>query len=197
MKTDERIIKYIENELTPEERVAFEFDLKNSSQLKEKFGKYLRVKIETDELKKLKLNPLYLDSILPGFRDRLDDPKTLSFKRNLGYAFGVMLIFIISIVILKNIFDNKTELTDLQQFTESLSENQRIALLEELNGDSYEYELISENISEIELTNLAAAGLEIKNEVAETYNISYKELMEGLSDIEVENIYSEILNRKF
>ena len=197
MKTDERIIKYIENELTPEERVAFEFDLKNSSQLKEKFEKYLRVKIETDELKKLKLNPLYLDSILPGFRDRLDDPKTLSFKRNLGYAFGVMLIFIISIVILKNIFDNKTELTDLQQFTESLSENQRIALLEELNGDSYEYELISENISEIELTNLAAAGLEIKNEVAETYNISYKELMEGLSDIEVENIYSEILNRKF
>ncbi len=31
MTTDERIIKYIENELTSEERIAFEFDIRKLS----------------------------------------------------------------------------------------------------------------------------------------------------------------------
>ena len=102
MMTDERIIKYIENELTSEERIAFEFDLGNSLELKEEFEKYLRVKNETDELNTLKMNPLYLDSIIPEFRNKLRKPKSVSIKRNLSYAFGVMLVFIVSIVILNN-----------------------------------------------------------------------------------------------
>jgi len=197
MKNDERIIKYIENELTPEEHVAFESDLKNSNQLKKDFEKYLRIKKETDEFKTLKLNPLYLDSIIPEFRNKLETPKSLSVKKNLGYAFGIMLVFILSIAIIKNYYNKGSELIDIQEFTQSLNENQRIELLEELNGESEVYKIIPENISGNEFNSLLASGLELDNEVAEAYDISYNDLITGLSQKEVENIYSEILNRNF
>ena len=197
MTTDERIIKYIENELSPQERNAFEVELNNSVELREELNKYLKVKAETDEIKKLKLNPFYLDSILPELRNKLNPPKTFSVKRNLGYAFGVMLVFILSIVVLKNFFISQTELTDLKEFTQSLNENERIELLENLNNASEVYNLISENISESQLNNLLAANLEINNEVAEAYNIEYYEIVDDLSKDEIEVIYKEILNTNF
>lgn len=197
MKADERIVKYIENELSSQERNAFEVDLNNSVELREEFEKYLRVNEETDEIKKLKLNPLYLNSLIPEFRDKLNAPKSVSVKKNLGYAFGIMLIFILSIAILKNYYNNEGELIDLQEFTQSLNENQKIELLEDLNNDAEVYNLISENISDSEFTNLLATGLEINNEVAEAFDISYNDLMVGLSQQEVDKIYTEILNRNF
>jgi hypothetical protein len=197
MTTDERIIKYIENELSRQDRTEFEVELNNSEELREVLEKYLRVKRETGNLKELKLNPLYLDSILPEFRSKFETRKSLSFKKNLGYAFGIMLVFILSIAILKNFFISETESTDLKEFTQSLNENQRIELLEELNGESEVYNLIPENISESQLNNLLAANLEINNEVAEAYNIEYYEIVDDLSEDEIEVIYKEILNTNF
>jgi len=197
MIADERIVKYIENELSPQERNAFEVDLSNSVELREEFGKYLKVNAETDEIKKLKLNPLYLDSIIPEFRNKLETPKSVSIKKNLGYAFGIMLVFILSIAILKNFFNKESELIDIQEFTQSLNENQRIELLQELNGESEVYNLIPGNISESQLNNLFAVNLEINNEVAEAYSIEYYEIVDDLSKDEIEVIYKEILNTNF
>lgn len=197
MKNDERIIKYIENELTPEERIALETELRNSNQLSDEIEKYLIVKNKTANLKELKLNPDYLNSIVPEFRNKLDLPKTTSIKRNLGYAFGVMLAFIIAAVILQKIFIENTEINEVQQFTESLNENQKIELLENLNGNLEDYFQISENITEMVLTNLLQTDLRINYEVAEAYDINYSELVDGLSASEAENIYNEILNKNF
>jgi len=197
MTTEERIIKYLENELSPEERNTFESDLNNSVELREELNKYLNVKTETDKLKKLKLNSLYLNSLIPEFRQNLDTHKSASVKRNLGYAFGIMLIFILSISILKNLFNSESPTIVLQEFTQSLNKNQKIELLEDLNGDAEVYKLVSENISENELTNLLTAELEINNEVAEAYDISFNELIVGLSQQTIDEIYTEILNRNF
>ena len=197
MTTEERIIKYLENELSPEERNKFESDLNNSVELREYLNKYLKVKTETDELKKLKLNSLYLNRLIPEFRQNLDSPKSVSIRRNLGYAFGIMVIFILSISILKNLFSSESPTIVLQEFTQSLNENQKIELLEDLNGDAEVYNLISENISDNELSNLLTAELEINNEVAEAYDISFNELIVGLSQQKIDEIYTEILNRNF
>jgi len=197
MKNDERIIKYIENELTPDERVEFELDLRNSKELREVFEKYLRVKEEVKEFKKLKLNQAYLDSIIPELRNKIDSPKVFSVKKNLGYAFGVVFVIMLSILVLKNFFGNEIPSSDLQNFVQSLNENQRIQLLDEINGESEVDKIIQESISETEITNLLASELEINIEIAEAYDISYNDLMVGLSQQEVDNIYSEILNRNF
>jgi hypothetical protein len=197
MITDERIIKYFENELSPQERAAFEVDKNNSVELREEFEKYLKVNAETNEIKKFKLNPLYLDSVLPEFRDKLDAPKTFSVKRNLGYTFGVILVFVISVMILQKLFTNNSKQSQVEEFTESLNENQKIELLENLNGSLEDYYQISENHTGIEITNLIQTDLKINNDVAEAYDINYTELVEGLSEIEADKIYQEILNTNF
>jgi hypothetical protein len=197
MKKDERIIKYLEDELTPEERIAFENDLRNSTEMRAELEKYLTVKKETVNLKEVKLNQDYLNSIVPEFRTKLDLPKTTSIRRNLGYAFGVMLTFIIAAVILQKIFTESTEVNELQYFTESLDENQKVELLENLNGSLEDFYQISENNTEMVLTNLLQTGLKINYEVAEAYDINYSELVEGLSADEAEKIYDEILNKNF
>ncbi|NWG28511.1 MAG: hypothetical protein HXY48_08255 [Ignavibacteriaceae bacterium] len=197
MKNENRIIKYIENELTSEEKISFETELINSEELKTELGKYLKVKAKTEEIKNLKLNPGYLDSLLPEFHQKLASPKVISVKRNLGFAFGVMIMFILSILILQFIFTNKTEMNELQEFAQSLNENQKIELLENLIGESDYYDLDAENISGTEMTELLQSNLVINNDVAETYNISYTELVDELSETEVEKIYNEILNKNF
>ena len=197
MKNDERIIKYIEDELTPVERVAFELDLRNSKELREVFEKYLRVKEEIKEFKKFKMNQAYLDSMIPELRNKIDTPRNFSVKKNLGYAFGVVFVIMLSILVLKNFFGNEIPSNDLQKFVQSLNENQRIQLLEEINGESEVDKIIQESISETEINNLLASELEINIEIAETYDISNSDLMVGLSQQEVDNIYSEILNRNF
>ncbi len=197
MISDERIIKYLENELTPKERIEFETQLRNSTKLKAELEKYLIVKKETANLKEVKLNQDYLNSIVPEFRNKLELPKTNSVKRNLGYAFGVMLVFVISVVILQKIFTNNSKLSEVQEFTESLDENQKIELLENLNGNLEDYYQISENTTEMVLTNLLQADLKINYEVAVAYDINYSELVDGLSSSEAEKIYNEILNKNF
>lgn len=193
MKTDERIIKYIGNELTRQERDSFESELNNSAELRKQYQKYLNVKVEVDKLKELKLNSEYLYSILPEFRNKLDARKPFSYKRNLGYAFGVMTIFIALVFVMRNFFISTSEIEDLQQFAQSLNETQQIELLETLNGDTEIYNLVEES----KLTNLIAVNLQIDNEIAEAYNIQYNDLVEGLSSNEIEIIYNEILKSNF
>ena len=197
MKTEDRIIKYLEDELTAEERIVFETNLNNSSQLREEFEKFLRVKKETLYLKETDLKQYYLDSIVPEFRSNLSLPKASSVKRNLGFAFGIMLVFVISAVILQNIFNETTEFNEVQAFTESLNENQKIELLESLNGDLEDYYKISDNDTGIELTNLIQTDLKMNSEVAEAYDINYTELVDELTASEAEKIYEEILNKNF
>jgi hypothetical protein len=105
-----------------------------------------------------------------------------------------MLVFILSIVVLKNFFNDKTELTDLQEFAQSLNKNQRIELLKNLNGDQGVFEIISDSLYKPELISLFETNLKVNNEVAETYDIEYHEIISGLSKDEVDVIYKEILN---
>ena len=195
MINDERIIKYIENELTPEEKINFETDIKNSSLLREKLGKYLSVKKELSNLKEAKLAENYLDSIVPEFRNKLDYPKTTPLKRNLAYASAIMLAFVVSTVILQNVFTENTAVNQVQQFTESLNENQKIELLENLNGNLEGYYQISGNSAEIALAHLLQTDFKINYELAEAYDINYPDLVDELSASEAEIIYKEILNK--
>lgn len=195
MKNEDRIIKYIENELTPEETVAFENELKKSEELKAELEKFLMVKVKTDKIKSLTLNSEYLDSLLPEFHRKLATPQIISVKRNIGFAFGIMFLFILSILILQFIFTNNGEINELQEFAQSLNENQKIELLENLIGDTDNYNLYPENITGNEVIELLQSNLEINNDIAETYNISYTELVDELSETEIEKIYSEILNK--
>lgn len=197
MEIDERIIKYIENEMTSEERISFETDLNNSSQLREDLENYLKVEQLIEESKRVKLNQLYLNSILPEFRNDIYRPKSFTIQKKISYAFGIVLIIVLSLVIFNNNFNEYIKSNSVKEFTQSLNYNQKIELLENLNSDSDDFNLIIENSADIELTNFLQSSLIVNNEVADVYDISYTDLVEDLSQMEADNIYNEILNKKF
>ena len=191
MKTEERIIKYLDNDLTSEERTAFERELKSSEELKREFEKYSVIIEKIKNQKNLRLNSDYLSSILPEFHKKVDSGKKETLRRGLSYAFGLILLFLIGISFQKIFFNNQKKSNDLEVFAQSLNENQKIELLENLNGGEELYKLIPEN----DLADLFEKDLQIDNEVAEAYDINYKEMIDGLSRDEAEKIYNELLNR--
>lgn len=193
MKTDERIIKYLDNDLTTEEKTVFEKEMESSRELRDEFQKYVSVKEDITKLKGLKLNPDYIDSILPEFYNRRLTGKKETIRKSLSYAFGVMLIFIISIAVLRIFFNSHNDPKNIEEFALSLNENQKAELLENLNGNSAVYNLIPDN----DLVQLLQADLEINSDVAEAYGIGYKEIIGNLSDNELEIVYQEILNKNF
>ena len=130
MDYDERIIKYIENELTADEKIQFELDLKKSEQLKEQLNKYLLVNSRIQETKTARLSQVYRDKILPELRQRIQRENIPTTRRNLNYAFGMITVSIVSFIFLQNIFRNDSQINSVQEFTESLNEQQKIELLE-------------------------------------------------------------------
>jgi hypothetical protein len=194
---DERIIKYIENELSSKEKIDFEAELNNSASLKTEFEIYLKVKLQTEELKKLKLNQIYLDSVVPEFREKVNISKSSAMRKNLGYAFGIMLIFIIAIYVLKDFLIDDTRMSDIHEFTQSLDQSQKIELLEKLDTRSEDIDLLPEIISGNELTELLSSGLVLNEEIVDAYDISNSELIVGLTQNEVDKIYTELLNKNF
>ena len=197
MSNDEKIIKYINGELTADEKLSFESELNKSSQLKAEYKQYEKIAEQIKVSKSVRLDQKYLNSILYEFHNKSKSSKSIVDKSRIGYAFGILLAFFVSAMIFNNVFWQKTENVSLQEFTESLNENQKVELLDNINGDLEDYINLAGSDSEIELTDLLQSDLSINNDIAEVYDINYTELVGDLSPIEAEKIYNEILSKNF
>jgi len=197
MSNDEKIIKYISNELTQEEKISFEAELKKSTQLKEEYVLYNKISQQIKVSKSARLNQDYLNTILYEFNKKKKRTKSFVVNAKLVYAFGILLAIFFSVIIFNNVFWQTSEKVSLQEFTASLNENQKIELLENINGDIEDYIFLAGSEDEMELTDLLQSGLSTNNEIAEVYDIGYSELVGELSPIEAEKIYNEILSINF
>lgn len=197
MKTDEKIIKYLNGELIEEDKISFEADLSNSPHLRNEYELFSKLEQNIKLSKEVRLNQNYLNAILPEFRSKSYSNNSVVFRNKIGYSFAAVIALLISFLIFKNIYLKNSEMSSIQSFTESLNENQKIEILENLNGDNEEYVLASNNVTNIELTNMLKAELKINNEIAEVYDINYSELVDDLSQAEADKIYKEILSKNF
>ena len=198
MSNDEKIIKYINNESTSEARSLFEEELKKSLQLRKDYDLFEKIAQQINVSKSVRLNQNYLNSVLYEFHNNKTKlSKSFVHKAKLGYAIGILLAFFVSILIFNNVFWQKSENISLKEFTESLNENQKVELLENISGDIEDYIFLASNYGEIELTDLLQSDLSTNNEIAEVYDISYTELVGDLSPSEANTIYNEILSKNF
>jgi len=197
MKTDEKIIKYLNGELIHEDRISFEAELKNSPHLRSEYELFLKLQQNIKISKEVRLNQNYLNTIIPEFRNKSYSNNSVVFRSKIGYSFVAVIALLISFLIFKNILMENSEINSIQSFTESMNSNQKIEILENLNEDNEEYILTSNNVTNIELTNMLQAELKINNEIAEVYDISYSELVDDLSQAEADKIYKEILSKNF
>jgi len=191
MTNEEKIIKYLDSEFTAEEKKAFEAELENSKELLDEFNRFLELKANVGQVKNIKLKQDYLDSILPEYHRKYPTGKRESIRKSLSYAFGVMLIFIISITILRTFFTDRQQSGAIEEFAQSLNTEQKMELLETLNGEVPNYN----QVTNTDLVDLLESDLEINNEVLDEYEISYKDILGDLDDDELNLVYQEVLNK--
>ncbi|MEJ2103152.1 MAG: hypothetical protein P8X47_01095 [Ignavibacteriaceae bacterium] len=192
MKIEERVVKYLDDDLTLEERAAFEKELKSSEELKRVLENFTGVKEKINRQKNLKLSSDYANSILFDFHKKAGYRKKETLRKSLSYAFGLILLILIGISVQKIFFNNLVNNSvDLEKFTQALDENQKLDLLESLNNSND----LSDIISDEEYVDLLEKNLIVNENILENYDIGYKDLIGNLSDNEVNKIYNELISK--
>ena len=192
MKTNEWIIKYLDNQLTSEEKISFDKQLESSDEFKREFENFLLFKKKIDTLKEIKLKSDYTDTILPEFHKNYQGKKPESIRKALSYAFGLIVMIIVSVAVLRIFFNNTSKVSgDLEKFTQSLDDNEKLDLLTNLSSNDDVYSIISGK----EFVDMLEKDLVVNSKVMENYDISYQDIIGSLSKSEADKIYNEILKQ--
>lgn len=195
-----QFIKYLENELSEEEKSNFEKNLSLNHNLRKEFEKYqmnyknlnLEVKAEED----------YFVTLLPRVKERISEKKKFSFYFNRipKYAYLVPVILIAAVVIfsLNTSNSNIKSAIDVKKLTNAFSDNNELIteLLDETSHykiiENYDTEIYSLTHSEDEYENIILNYLKENNHIFELN----ESIINNLSEDDYNLVYNEIINKK-
>jgi hypothetical protein len=199
MKMDDRIILYLDNQMTDEEKIKFEAELNESSLLKNQLQNY------QDALRNLTIDKeKYKDSdyfvnLIPKFRNTRFGYKKKS-KVKIAYALSTLAAIIILVLIIINPFKT-TDSLSAESIVSSLSENEAIELLNYYTDEVSTYNKQLNGTSDSLLTVLITSEFNLQetdlNNLLTSNEISIESIYSELEPHEAELIYQEILNKKY
>jgi hypothetical protein len=195
MNNIDKFIKYLDGQLEYHESKLFETELKNNSDLKEKFEKfsynYKKSKIE------ILTNETYFNNLIPNVRRKLDNPKVITLKR-LAYilpAFFVGFLIIYQSISSKQ-FNFKEDFTRvIESFTQDeVTTNDMLSKALQIdNNYIVDDDLLTAYFSQdLQYDETIFEYLEEKLSVNDINNNLVKEL----TDNEFNSLYKELLNKK-
>ena len=199
-KIDKRIILYLDNQMSQEERKIFESELTNSSELSKEVESYKNIlkSLTFDETQSK--DDDYFANLIANFRQtKLSSKKSFSFKP--AYSLTAAVSIIILVFIFFNPF-NKTEIETVDKIIAGLDETEAAELI-----DYYSNGLTQ---TEVDQTNGQADSLfadmisnefefdesDVKMLVSSDENY-LNSIFSNIDSDETEKIYNEILNTKF
>jgi len=203
MKMNDKILKYIDNQMSSSERSDFENELKNSSELQKELKKYKSLMHEVDQLKNIDVNESYFAETIPKFRSRQEVLRRfLLFPRltfSIATVAAVALIFVISIsktnkniIIQKNnIVAADTSGSEISSLLDPSSDQLNIGYISKEEESSYDSLMNSVMTKEL---NLSPNDLSY---LSPDQNTDLSSMLQNVNEKEAENIYKEVLNRRF
>lgn len=199
-KIDKRIILYLDNQMSQEERKIFESELTNSSELSKEVESYKNILKSLTFDEKQSKDDDYFANLIANFRQtKLSSKKSFSFKP--AYSLTAAVSIIILVFIFFNPF-NKTEIETVDKIIAGLDETEAAELI-----DYYSNGLTQ---TEVDQTNGQADSLfadmisnefefdesDVKMLVSSDENY-LNSIFSNIDSDETEKIYNEILNTKF
>ena len=199
-KIDKRIILYLDNQMSQEERKIFESELTNSSELSKEVESYKNILKSLTFDEKQSKDDDYFANLIANFRQtKLSSKKSFSFKP--AYSLTAAVSIIILVFIFFNPF-NKTEIETVDKIIARLDETEAAELI-----DYYSNGLTQ---TEVDQTNGQADSLfadmisnefefdesDVKMLVSSDENY-LNSIFSNIDSDETEKIYNEILNTKF
>lgn len=195
MKTDDKIRKYLDGELIPEELSAFEKEMENSPELKMSIENFRSTIKSYRDISSSDLQKNYFNNIIPEFRKSIEKKSKKSFSP--AYAFGSIFVIIITAAIIFFMNKDGSEIQESNDvFAENMLGNEIIIYL---SSDYSNYDLLDEDDFIIDSLlsselNLSAANFDLQYDFA---NINFNSIFNNLSDEDFDGLYSELISKKF
>ena len=182
-KYDDIIIKYFDEQLSVDEQKEFERELEANTKLKNAFENYRKV----NELFSTKDEQLadqdYFNTIIPRFRQNLDQESYVFPIRKIGFTFATILLIISSYVLFQNYFFNQSVTNySVESITDNLSEEEINELADYILDDYWNTISDEEKFLLFEETDLNLEGL--------IADVSVEEGVMILSDYQINDLYS-------
>jgi hypothetical protein len=203
---DDRIILYLDGQLSEKDKLDFENELKENDELKSQMEKYKSFFSSINSLKNIEIDEVYFANNIPRFRGKLDKKRKFvlvpKFSLILSTAVAVFLIFFL---ILNN---NKTETStkSLNTLVKNANQNEMQAVFDTYTNNLNLPDAL--NASTITDTNTSSVinqsffnELHLSQNEVQKYlnsqNIDYNNLISGLGDHEIETLYNELNSKKY
>ena len=196
---DERILQYLDGQLTDSEKENFEKELNSSPELKKKYEEYLLTQAELKNFQKIEVDETYFNGIIPEFRKRIEIKKKT--KRIFSFSFANSLAAIIILYfVLKPSVDNLNLNEVVKQWTEN-DFNNAIEYVDQ----QYTALDIDDSYNSADLDSVISSMLTDELNLTSNYNsyqiidntIDYNSISSQINNKEASNFYKEILNKKY
>ena len=199
MNNDERIIKYLDGELTEKEKSLLEKELSRSENLRNELNAYKKVLTEFNEQKLFDKESTYFVNLVPAIRKKLEQSETTNPYRKLGYAFAFILIFVAGYYIFQPFFFSSSEsILTVEEFAENLTDAERDEMIAYFVTED-ETELIDEDLYKFEeddLENIIYAST-YESKLAIISDFGLNNFLDDIQEVEQEKIYNELINKNF
>ncbi len=202
MKIDERIILYVDGQMTEDEKASFERELKSSKELAEDFKKYNLVLSDISKVKNVSTENEYFLQMIPKFRGRFELKRQLKIIPKIAFS-----VTIIAAVLIFFIFNfNKSNKNLTQTSTSTVNQNISVnnysdlsTLADQFNFSGMSNEEISNSNSILDsllIEELDLTPQSLNNMTADNNNSDLNNLVQGINEKEADQIYKEILKKK-
>ncbi|HQI41709.1 MAG: hypothetical protein B6D44_02385 [Ignavibacteriales bacterium UTCHB2] len=199
---DEDFENYLNGKMPEIQKIEFEKLLISSSELKNDFDRYKKLKELITNTKSIRLNEDYSSTILYRFRNNLQDDKKVKPFYNIG-AFAtavasIMLGFILTVnLFIKNDIDKNSDF-------QSIIENEKDSIINSFditdrlisNADSESIQKIDSVYNDLLFQNINAES-DLNNFYAVTSDIENIDLEQFISDEKIDQIYAQLMEKEF
>ncbi len=198
-KNETAFRNFLENKMNEDEKKIFLEKLESSKEMKIEFEKINKIYDLVQKSKTVTLNSDYTLTIIPRFRERLVNDNKASFISKYKYAFAAIFILFTTYLVTTQLLNNREP--NLQKIYSELSDNEVSYFVTDLGIDLENEvdDLVTEKIDSIyneKLNeNFSASLSENKNKII-TDDMNLTELDNYLSDNDIDQLYTELLEKK-
>jgi len=199
---DEDFKNYLNGKMLEIQKIEFEKLLINSTELKNDFDRYKKLKKLITNTKSIKLNEDYSSTILYRFRNNLQDNKKAKPFYNIGTFATAVASIMLGFILTVNLFI-KSDVNKNSDF-QSIVENEKDSIINSFditdrlisNADSESIQRIDSVYNDLLFQNINAES-DLNNFYAVTSDVENIDLEQFISDEKIDQIYAQLMEKEF
>jgi hypothetical protein len=189
------ILRYIDGNLDGEEKIRFEAELKNSLSLQKEISKYRNVCNGFSAYKDIHADDDYFRNMVPRFRSKLPGKLKRFPLQKVALASAASLIVVMFLFLLLN------RTNQIPNIADSLNDHELTELWDKFSSEVLPSDFSADITVDSTINALYLSEINITSDIDSYYFADKRSdvstLVKDINDEEADNIYKEIINKKY